>query len=40
MMTRQKLHTLLEQGDITQNDKKYFFDGVKAFFVDAVSQAL
>ena len=40
MLTRQNLCTLLEHGDINENDKKRFFRGIRAFYVDAVSQAL
>lgn len=40
LLTRQNLGTILEHGDIDENDKKHFFDGVRAFYVNADNQAL
>ena len=39
-MTRQHLQKLFNDGDITEHNKNQFFEGVRAFYVDAVNQAL
>ena len=39
-VTRNRLQHLLDAGDISINDQKKFFQGVKAFFTDATAQAL
>ena len=40
LITRQKLRRLLNEGDISPRDEIKFYSSVRAFFVDAASQAL
>ena len=40
MVTKERLRKLLNDGDISANDEKKFYAGVRAFYIDAASQAL
>lgn len=40
MVTKQRLQKLLDEGDISTHDQERFYAGVRAFYIDAASQAL
>ena len=40
MVTKRTLNKLFHDGDISQNDKRKFYKGVRAFYVDAAERAI
>lgn len=40
IVTKQRLQKLLNEGDISANDERKFYAGVRAFYLEAASQAL